>query len=177
MLHQFDQGTRQVRRVNKRDSCTTPADARKLVDQTGAPGREMGQCLVDVENCIGNVMKTLAAPLEKATDRSMWRQGTQQLNERPSDRDHRFFDPLIGHDLPVDRLDSISIEVAGNGAVEVVDGDADMIEVVQLHLPKVRRARSRVENLVLARRTHARAWVLRARTERVGEPGQAEAPE
>jgi hypothetical protein len=60
----------------------------------------------------------------------MRRQGSKQLNEGPSDRDHRFFHALVGHHLPVGGLDSISIEIAGDGCVEVVDRNPDVIEVV-----------------------------------------------
>jgi hypothetical protein len=59
------------------------------------------------------------------------------LNKRPPDRDHRLFDALIAHHLAMDRLHPVAIEVPGDGGIEVLDRNPDMIEVVELHLPKL----------------------------------------
>lgn len=150
MLYQFDQSTGQVGRVDKRDPSAAPTDPRKLVDQARTPRRQVGQCFVDVEHRIRDVVQALTLPLEEPANRRVRRQGAEQLDERPSHRDHRFFHALIGHDLSVVGLNSVSIEVIGDGGVEVVDRDPDVIEVVELHRPKVRRAMSVVENPVLA---------------------------
>lgn len=133
MLHQFNQSTRQVGRVNKGDSSTAPTDAWELVDEAGSPRRQVSQSLVDVEHCVGDVMKALAPTFQESAHRRMRGQRTEQLDKGSSDRDHRFLHPLIGHHLPVNWLDSIPIQVAGDGGVEVVDRNPNMIEVVKLH--------------------------------------------
>jgi hypothetical protein len=56
------------------------------------------------------------------------------LNERTSNRNHCFLDTLLLDDLPIERLDPISLSIASYRAIQIVNCDGDMVQIEEFHL-------------------------------------------
>ncbi len=115
------------------DSGPPPAGTSDLVDQPGAGGLEMLEGVVDRGNGECDMVEPFPVSLQEAADRGVRGEGLQQLDERAPHRDHRLFDALCLHGLPVERLDPVPPPVPIQGLVEILNRDADVIEIEQLH--------------------------------------------
>jgi len=119
--------------MDKGDTCAPAPGAGRLVDETGALLLEMSQRRFDGGDHERDMMQTLAPGLQESAHGSVRPQWLQQLDERPPDRDHRLFHALGLDDLPIQRLHAISSQIAGKCGVQVVDRDADVVQVEQFH--------------------------------------------
>ena len=132
MLHEFDEGTAQVGRVDEGDASPSSADPRVFIYQPCSLRDEVGKRGFYIEDCVSHVVQALTLAFQEAADGGIGREGTQELDVRSSEGNHRLFDSLLDDYLPVDRFDAISVEVTVDRGIQVVNGDADMIEVVEL---------------------------------------------
>lgn len=85
------------------------------------------------------MMKTLTIPVDEPADRRVRTKWLKQLNERPTQRDHRLVHALLGYLLPIERFHPISVAVGGECCVEVVHCDPDVVQVYQLHIVRLLR--------------------------------------
>ena len=92
----------------------------------------MGERFFDIEHRIGDVVQALTIPLEEASDRAIGREGSQQLDKRTPDRNHRLLNSLLGDYLSMDRFNAISVEIPLDSGIQILHGDSDMVEVVEL---------------------------------------------
>ena len=125
--------------MDKGNPGATPAVARRSVDQPGPALREVLKGQINRCHGEGHVMETFPVLLEETADRGIRPERLQKLDERPTDRDHRLFDPLTFDCLPIQRLDPITLSIAGEGIVEIVHGYRHVIEIEQLHPQRVLR--------------------------------------
>lgn len=132
-LHEFDERTAKVGRVDEGDSCPAAADARLRVDEPGTLRLEMGQSSVDVDDCVGDMMETFTMLGQEFAHRGFFSQRLKQLNEGATHRNHRLLDALAHHLLAVKGLYAIAVAISVNGRVEVGDGNGDVVQVEQLH--------------------------------------------
>jgi hypothetical protein len=148
MLHKFDEGTAKVGRVDEGDASPSSADPRVLIYKPCSLRHEVGKRGLDIEDRVSHVMQALAVSFQETSDGGIGRKRSQELDVRSSEGDHRLFHSLLGDHLPVDRFDAISVEVTVDRGIQVLNGDADMIEVVELQemsrlIVRVRRLRSK----------------------------------
>jgi hypothetical protein len=132
MLHQFDESTPQIGRVDERDAGPTSANPRILIYQPCSLGHQVGERLFNVEHGIGDMVQALTLPCEETSDRAIGRERSQQLDERAPDRNHRLLNSLLGDYLSMDWFDAIAVEIPLDRGLQVVHGDSDMVEVVEL---------------------------------------------
>jgi len=125
--------------MDKGDSGASPAVPRRSVDQSGPALLEVLEGQVYRRHGEGNVMETFPVLVEETADRGIRPQRLQKLDERPTDRDHRLLDPLAFDCLPIQRLDAITLSIAGEGVVEVIHGYCHVIKVEQLHPQRLLR--------------------------------------
>ncbi len=132
MLHEFDEGTAQVGRVDEGDAGPPTADPRDLIYQPCSLRHEVGERGFDIEDRVSHVVQALTVSFQEAADGGIGRERPQELDVRSSEGNHRLFDSLLDDYLPVGRFDAISVEVTIDRRIQVLNGDADMIEVVEL---------------------------------------------
>ena len=89
--------------------------------------------VLDARHRVGDMMETLPVSLEEPADRALWSQWLEELDERTSDRDHGLLDSLVRDDLPIERSDPVTIQVAGDGSVEILHRDRHMVEIDEFH--------------------------------------------
>jgi hypothetical protein len=118
------------------DECNArpPAtDAWRLVDETYTLLGEMSERCFDVGHGKRNVMQPLAAGRQEPPDGRVLVERLEKLEERATYREHRFLDPLLFDDFPMQRLDTVLAAKTGDGLVEVVYGNGHVVEVVREH--------------------------------------------
>lgn len=125
--------------MDKGNPGASPAVARRSVDQSGPALLEVLKGQVDRCHGEGNVMETFPVLVEETADRGIRPQWLQKLHERPTDRNHRLLDPLAFDCLPIQRLDAISLSIAGEGVIEVIHGYCHVIQIEQLHPQRLLR--------------------------------------
>jgi hypothetical protein len=125
--------------MDKGDAGAPAPVAGGLVDETGALFFEVVESIVYRCHGEGNVMETFPVFVEKTADRGIGPQRLQKLDERPTDRDHRLLDPLAFDCLPIQRLDAITLSIAGEGVVEIIHGYCHVIQIEQLHPQRLLR--------------------------------------
>ena len=139
-FHQFDQRTGQRSGMHERDPVPPSSDPGVTVDELDLLLGQVAQSLFNRGDCVGDVMEAFAVPGQEATNGGVRAQWLQQLDVGGPDRDHGFLDSLFFDDRAVFGTYVVLPLVFGEGAVEIVDGDADMIDVDQSHagrLPRV----------------------------------------
>lgn len=134
MFNQFDQRTREIGGVNKGDAGAPASLTGLAIDQPAALAFEMSQGNFKVEYGKGDVVETLAALVEKPGDRSVMTHRCDQLYVGAAQGKHRFFHPLVGHDLTMQGLDSVAGSIPGQSGIEITNRNCDVVEVVGLHL-------------------------------------------
>jgi hypothetical protein len=77
--------------------------------------------------------ETLAVIGQELAHRGFRAQRLQQLNKRPTNRDHRLLDTLVLNGLAIKRFDVVTRSIAGKRGVEIMNGDRHVIEVEELH--------------------------------------------
>jgi hypothetical protein len=133
------------------------AAARRLVDQLGARVREMREGGADVIDLVGDVVHAWAAVGEETTDRRVLGERAQQLEPAFSDADERGLDPLLLHAGAVLEPSAEQPLVRVERAVEILDGETDMVHGVRrVHVAIV------FERLAPTMRAPALALVLAA---------------
>ena len=115
-------------RVQERDTAFADAGARLFVDQlqTGiADGRQGG---VDVVGAVGDVVHARALAFDELAHRRVRAGRAHQLDVAVADLEQHGLDPLLLDGLAVLLAHAEGIAVQREGAVEVLDGDSDVID-------------------------------------------------
>jgi hypothetical protein len=94
VFDQLHERTGEGRGMYECDPMTTSAEAGRLVDEPHTGVGEMLERRVDVGNGKGDVVQSFAARGEETADRRVLVQRSQELDERPTDREHRLLDAL-----------------------------------------------------------------------------------
>ena len=119
--------------MDEGDPGATAPDTRLGVDETDPLLPEMGESRVDGDDCVCDMMEPFTILRQEPADRSFRAKWLEELHERATDGDHRLLDSLALHTLAVDRIDAVSISVAVDGGVEIVDCNRHVIQVQELH--------------------------------------------
>lgn len=125
--------------MNEGNRGAARAGAWRLVDGGGPGGDhglEGGGTVVDP---VADVVQALTPPLEMPGDRRVGPGGSRELDVALADPDQRFLDPIGVDDLAVMHLGTERGGVVGDGVLEVVDGDRDMVDGGQLHCAETTR--------------------------------------
>ena len=120
--------------MNEGDPGAAASAASLLVDQADPFGAKVGKGCVDVGHRVGDVVHPFSVSGQKPADRRVISQRLQQLDEGAANRDHCFFHPLGLDRLPVQGLDAVLPFILGERRIQVGDGNADMVEIDQLHV-------------------------------------------
>src|SRR5690606_23649196 len=132
-IHQLDERATQVGGMDERDAASPPTRAGLFVYETRPPGLQMLQGRVDRAHGERDVMHAFSVLLQETPHRGFRAERHEQLNERATYRDHRLLDTLGLDHLAIQRLHPVAVGVAGDGGVEIVDRDGDVIEIEELH--------------------------------------------
>lgn len=119
--------------MDERDPMTAPSDSGLPVDETGSSGFEMLECSLDVGHGKGDVVKALTPIAEESANRRFGCQRLQNLETRTSDCNHGFLDTLRLDGLARDRFCPVLFPQVGEGCIEIVHGDCDVVDVVRQH--------------------------------------------
>src|SRR6185437_5748586 len=136
-------------RMDEGDAGIADADAGLVIDQLEAGVLELVQDLFDVADRIGDVMQAGAALLQVLPNRCVRAQRLQELDVAVADVEQRGLDALRLHRLAVGERHAEGLLVEGEGALEVVGGDADVVDSAE-HGPGSLRSRERIPGRALA---------------------------
>ena len=100
---------------------------RLLVDQVGARGREAVELGTDVVDLVGDMVHPRPAAREELADGCLHGKWGQQLDPAGTDQDSSRFDTLILDDGAVLELAAEQAQVGIEGFVQILDGDAEMV--------------------------------------------------
>jgi diacylglycerol kinase (ATP) len=114
--------------VKKRYLRVAYSGARRLVDQAHAGGAQLVERRRDVVDPVRDVVQPGAASREKAPDGRVLGQRRQQLDMAVTDVEQRRLDALLGDRLAVDERHPVPVAVHGDRRVEVLHGDADVVD-------------------------------------------------
>ncbi len=128
-LDQFDESPRQCPGVDECDPMTATAPARGGVDEVGAGRDQMSEGGVEIGHLNRQVVQTLPVFVQEPPHRSVGTKRCQHLQVRATQRHHGFFDSLLGHDLPGERLDPKEHRQGAEGFVEVPYCDGRVVQV------------------------------------------------
>ena len=103
------------------------------VDQLGARGGEPIELGLYVVDLVGDVVHARAALGEELADRGLVPQRRQQLDAAGADEHGGRLDPLFVDLRSVLELAAEQARVRVNGLVQVVNGDAEMMDAAGLH--------------------------------------------
>jgi hypothetical protein len=103
------------------------------VDQLGPCCREPFELDTDVVDLVGNVMHARAAARQEPADGSLGAKRGEQLDTAGADQHGRRLDSLVIDLRPVLELGAEESLVRCEGLVEVVNGDAEMMDAAGLH--------------------------------------------
>src|SRR6188508_3288671 len=120
-------------RVDERDLQAEQPVLRPLVDQLGALRLELVERRADVVDLVGDVVHAGTPFGEELADGRVVAERRQQLDPARAHAQRGRLDALVGHRLAM--LDARPEEalVGRDGAVEVVDGDAQVMNAMRLH--------------------------------------------
>ncbi len=104
-----------------------------FVDQLGAVGGELVERDADVLHLVRDVVHPGAAAGEELADRCFLAEGGEQLDAIGADLQRRRLDALLGNRLATLQLGAEEPFVGGQGRVEIVDGDAKVMNPTRLH--------------------------------------------
>ena len=120
------------------DECDLEAEealARLGVDQLGARVREPAELGADVLDLVGDVVHAGTALREDAADGRVRDERREQLDPAGADEDGRRLDALVLDAGPVLELGAEEALVGRERLVQVVDGDAEMVDAAGDHGP------------------------------------------
>ena len=120
-------------RVEKCDLAPEEPSTRTLIDELRPRGREAGKLGADIVDLEGEVMHAGAPFGEELPDGGVRTVRREQLDAAVSDAEERDVGPLVGNRLAMLDLRSEESAVRLDGLLEVVDGDADVMEAVYRH--------------------------------------------
>ena len=106
---------------------------RLLVDQLGAFGREPPELHEDIVDLVGDMVHPRPAVCEEPADRSLLAERGEQLDPARADEHCCGFDALLLDAGPVLELGAEETPVRVERVVEVVDGDAEMMDAAGAH--------------------------------------------
>jgi hypothetical protein len=114
--------------VQERDAGAADADPRRLVDQAQARLLQRRQRGVDVGHLVGDVVDAGALLGQELADGRVRAEGREELDVVLADVEEHRLDALLGHVLAVDELHVVRLLVEGDRGVEVLDGDAHVVD-------------------------------------------------
>ena len=120
-------------RVDERDLEPEQPGARLGVDQLGALVREPGERGAQVADLVGDVVHPRPALREKAPDGRLLAEREQQLDAAVADEHGRRLHTLVGHGPAVLERGAEEARVRVHRLVEILDGDAEMVDTARLH--------------------------------------------
>jgi len=123
-------------RVYEGDAAVANAAPRLLVDQPQPGGTATLEGGLDVVGRVGDVVQSGAVALQKPGDSAVGADGLEQLDVAFADVEQDRFDPERLHDLAVGERHAERALVQLDGGVEILDGDADVVDVPE-HAPAV----------------------------------------
>ena len=104
-----------------------PVRGRSSISRTPASRKRLER-LLDGRHAIGDVVKTGAAAGEELADGGVGTERLEQLDVTVSDLEQRRVDALLLHGLAVDERHPEGIAVDRQRGVDVLDGDADVVD-------------------------------------------------
>ena len=119
--------------MDERDLEAEEALVRLRVDHLGARVGEAGELGADVLDLVGDVVHTRPAFREEPADRRLLAERRNQFDPARSDEDGRRLDPLRVHAAAMLDLCAEEPLVRVHGLVEVVHGDAEMVDAAGGH--------------------------------------------
>jgi len=135
--------------------------ARLLVDQLGAGAGERAEHPRQVVDLVGDVVHPGPAAGEKPANRRVVAERREQLDPAVADPQRRRLDALVDHRLAVLDASRKQPLVGGDGVVEVVDRDPDVVDAERLHdldaIAAARPERASYTGLVLSVPTRVQA--------------------
>src|SRR6266550_120473 len=134
-LHELDQHSAGVLRMDEVDPATRRAALRLVVEQAQALGSQRRTDLVDVVDGVRELLDAGPAALEERRDRRVGVQRCEQLDLRlaVADRQHRLAHALLLVDLLGHRAQPEYVAVERDRLVEVRHRDADVVEPAEQH--------------------------------------------
>ena len=115
-------------RMQEGDAAVADTDPRLAVDQLEAGGADRGQRRVDVLHRVGDVMQARALAVDELADGGVGAERPQQLDMALADIEQDRLDALRLDRLTVGELHLEALLVELDRGVEVLDGDADVID-------------------------------------------------
>jgi hypothetical protein len=106
---------------------------RRLVDQVGPFGREPPELLEDILDLVGDVVHARAAVCEEPADGRLLTEGGKQLDPARTDEHRCGLDTLFLDTGPVLELGAEQALVRVDRVVQVVNGDAEMMDAADAH--------------------------------------------
>jgi hypothetical protein len=115
--------------VDERDLRPEQPRARPLVDQVHACGGEPIELGGDVVDTVGDVVQARPTAREEAADGRLGPERPEQLDPVAADAERARLDALVGHDVAVLDHGAEEQRVRLDRPVEVVDGDANVVDL------------------------------------------------
>lgn len=119
--------------MDKRDLQAEEPPARARIDQLGPLGRELVESGADVVDLECDVMHPGAPLREELADRRVLAECSQQLDPVRTDAQRRGLDALLLERLAVLELGPEEPVVRRERRIEIVDGDAQVMNAMRLH--------------------------------------------
>ncbi len=104
------------------------------VDQLGALRGQVAESPGEIVDVVGDVVHPRPALGEELPHRRLGPERGQQLDPAASDPHRGRLDPLLGHRLALLELGAEQELVGSHRVVEILDGDAEMVDSARLHL-------------------------------------------
>jgi hypothetical protein len=118
-------------RVQEGDEAVADPDPRLRVDQLDAGRGELLEGRLDVLDGVGDVMEAGALAGEELADRGVLAERAEELDVTVADVEQNRFDALLGDRLAVDERHAEDLFLELDGGVEVIDGDAGVVDPVE----------------------------------------------
>src|SRR5919202_2060386 len=115
-------------RVHEGDTRVANAPPRRLVDELQAAVAERVEGRLDVADAVRDVVQPGPAAREEAADGAVGRERPQKLHVAFADVEQHRLDALLLDHLAVRELHAVRLLVQRDRGVEVVDGDADVVD-------------------------------------------------
>ena len=119
--------------MDERDLEPEEPAPRLLVDQLRASGREIAQGGADIVDLERHVVHSGTALVEELADGRVLAERREQLHTVRADPERRSLDTLLGNGLAALERRAEQPLVGRNRLVEILDGDAEMMDSARLH--------------------------------------------